>query len=266
MMNIQLREEGCNWSVASWTDSGDKLHDGFCPICFYLKRGISLQIPQWTDKGCGRKAPTHVDGTQGHAWFGGLQNQGLNGLQNYSAELPPVLTTRVTGSFIGLGVYPALSCDMRRLLLCLSRDHPLAERNVRLHCEVSGPVKSPGHSDDWKCAQNIVHLRANFPGKTLLGHQHHFSSSMPSSHLDPICLKPDKSYSNPSNALPSFTKQNVSPSCATHPHSWAQSRGWTNSCILAEFSGISFLNQTLSMQLFLWNGIGTVWSLHSLIF
>ena len=110
-------------------------------------------------------------------------------LQNYSAELPPVLTTRVTGSFTGLGVYPALSCDMRRFLLSLSQDHPLAERNVRLHCELSGPaVKSPGHSDDWKCVQsntihseakqsNIVHLKANFLKNGLLGHEQALAGS-----------------------------------------------------------------------------------------
>ena len=43
-------------------------------------------------------------------------------------------------------------------------------------------------------------------------------------------------------------------------------RGWTDSCILAEFTRISFLNRTLSMQLFLWIGMGTIWSPHSLIF
>ena len=36
--------------------------------------------------------------------------------------------------------------------------------------------------------------------------------------------------------------------------------GWTNSCILAEFIGISFLKRTLSMQLFLWIGIAMIWS------
>ena len=43
-------------------------------------------------------------------------------------------------------------------------------------------------------------------------------------------------------------------------------RGWTNSWLSAEFTGISFLKQTFSMQFFLWIGIGTIWSPHSLIF
>ena len=49
---------------------------------------------------------------------------------------------------------------------------------------------------------------------------------------------------------------------------WSQkahvcARGWTDSCILAKFTRISFLNRTLSMQLFLWIGMGTIWSPHS---
>ena len=55
----------------------------------------------------------------------------LNGpVQNYSAELPPVLTTCVTGCLITLGVYPALSCDIRRFFL--SQDHPFAESSQGL--------------------------------------------------------------------------------------------------------------------------------------
>ena len=62
----------------------------------------------------------------------------------------------------------------------------MAERNVRLHCELSGPaVKSPGHSDDWKCVQseakakqsNIVHLKANFLKNGLLGHEQALAGS-----------------------------------------------------------------------------------------
>ena len=36
-------------------------------------------------------------------------------------------------------------------------------------------------------------------------------------------------------------------------------RGWTNSCVLAEITGFSFLYQILSMQLALWNKTAISW-------
>ena len=38
-----------------------------------------------------------------------------------------------------------------------------------------------------------------------------------------------------------------------------ETRGWTNSCVLAEITGFSFLYQILSMQLALWNKTAISW-------
>ena len=40
-------------------------------------------------------------------------------------------------------------------------------------------------------------------------------------------------------------------------------RGWANFCVLGEITGFLFVSEIISMQIFLCNKIGTIWSLYS---